>query len=215
MSLSLVLNDPSVCKTLAFKTPMRCLDWANLAGKEVSDDPKKAFGHSTSLLSWMDLPNKYSKLEKSVASLGGADSFGEVVEKVVNIFKRITSILGLLTSALQIAVEDGILVLSSRQVDILNTSGFISSLALALYSAMGIKKSYSVLTNSKREGYDLGVYLLKTVARICGFATGVFGMISYAYGGAFLAKWALLGVSTVSLSTSIIKYYFKSLHSKS
>lgn len=215
MSLSLVLSDPAVCKTLAFKTPMRCLDWATLAGQDVPDDSKKAFGHSTSLLSWMDLPNKCSKLERSVVSLGGADSFGEVVENIVHIFKRITSIMGLVTSALQIAVEDGMLVLSSRQVDILNATGFISSLALVLYSATGIKKSYTVLTSSKREGYDLMVYLLKTVARVCGLATGFFGMISYAYGGAILAKWALLGVSTVSLSTSIIKYYFKSLHSKS
>lgn len=213
MSLSLVLNDPSVCKTLAFKTPMRCLDWANLAGKG-EEDSRKAFSHSTSLLSWMDLPKKCSKFERSIASLGNSDTFSELVEKIVNVFKKFTSVIGLVTSALQIAVEDGILALSKRQINILDATGLISSLALTLYSALGMKKSYSVLTTSKKEGYDLGIYLLKTVARICSLATGIFGMVSYAYGGAILAKWALLGVSTVSLSTSIIKYYFKSLHSK-
>jgi hypothetical protein len=212
MSLSLVLNDPSVCKTLAFKTPLRCLDWANLAGKG-EEDSRKAFSHSTSLLSWMDLPKKCVKFERSIASLGNFDTFGELVEKIVNVFKKFTSVLGLLTSALQIAVEDGILILTRKQIDILDATGFVSSLALTMYSALGMKKRRCVLTASNKEGYDLAIYILKTVAKICSLATGIFGMISYAYGGGLHAKWALLVVSTVSLSTSIIKYYFKSLHS--
>ncbi len=149
----------------------------------------------------------------NVASLGNFDTFGELVEKIVNVFKKFTSVLGLLTSALQIAVEDGILILTSKQIDILDATGFVSSLALTMYSALGMKKRCSVLTTSNKEGYDLAIYILKTVAKICSLATGIFGMISYAYGGGLHAKWALLVVSTVSLSTSIIKYYFKSLHS--
>lgn len=208
MSLSLAVNKPSVFKTFAFKAPARALDWADLLGKEVPGDSKKVLSRSSSLLNFAEIPKKVWKFDHSINSLFESDSISDGVEKVIDVFRRLMAILAVFAVGIKIAVEESLLLLSEKQLNILDASCFLSSLALTIYSAKELKKSFAVLFQA--EG-DMSLNLLKTTARICGLATGIFGMTAFAFGEAMIAKWAVLGVSTVSLSTSIFKYYYNSL----
>lgn len=208
MSLSLVIEKPSVCKTLAFKAPARALDWADLFGKEVSDDSKKVFSKSSSLLSLVEMPKKISKLEGSVNSLTEAEGISDGVEKIIDVFKRFMAIMAIFFAWVKISLAEGFIFLSERQLNILCGSCFLSSVVLVLHSSKEVKKNLNILYHP--EG-DIGLHLLKTVSHICSLTTGIFGMTATAFGEAMVAKWAILGISTVSLSTSIFKYYYNNL----
>jgi len=208
MSLSLVVNSPSACKTFAFNAPLCALNWADLYGKDISYDSKKIFSNSSFVLSLVEIPKKFSKLESSLNSVRELEGFSDGVEKVVDLFRRLMVIFAGFAAGVQIALEENLLYLSEGKIKILNAVCFLSSVALTLHSAKKLRKNLTLL--SQVEG-DRGLLFLKTVSRICSLTTGIFGMLFFAFGEAMIAKWAVLGVSTVSLSTSIFKYYHKNL----
>ncbi|NGX47046.1 MAG: hypothetical protein K1000chlam3_00415 [Chlamydiae bacterium] len=205
--------DPSACQKLAFKPSLRCLAWAN----EPTEQALRSHwicSRSNSLLNVMDMPTKVSKLGKSIVSLSHYGTLGEYIERIINVFKKFTSIIGIFVSGIQIAHEEGMILLTSYQFSILDTIGFVGSSALFLKSMTGIKKNFGQLMSSQRWGYAFNLALLKLIGRICGLVTGIFGMITFAFGGGIHAKWVMLGISTISLSMSISKYYFISLYPK-
>jgi|GEM_PF-3272699 len=205
--------DPAVCQNLAFKPSLKALDWVN-KGSEDALLAREVCCRSNSILNVMDVPNKVSKLGRSVSSLSNYGSFGGYLERVINVFKKFTSLISVAVSSVQIAHEEGLLALSEYQFSILDGVGFASSLALFLKSTTAIKKNFNVLLSTKVGSYECNLSLLKLVGRICGLVTGVFGMVTFALNGGLQAKWVLLGVSTISLTISISKYYLTSLYSE-
>ncbi|NGX59383.1 MAG: hypothetical protein KR126chlam3_00534 [Chlamydiae bacterium] len=214
MNMQLSIHDPTVCQNLVFKPSLRCLDWAAVASREVAatSEARKVFSRSNSLLSWMGMPKKIHNLERSVVSLSHYGSLGEYIEKIITVFKRFTSLIGIFVSAIQIAYQEGVISLSKYQLTFLDTVGFIGSFALFLKSITDIKKNFVLVFSSRIGSYTFNLSLLKLIGKICGLATGIFGMYTFAFGGGLQAKWIMLGISTISLITTISKYYFTSLY---
>lgn len=210
---ALDFSDPAVTQNLAFKPSLRALDWMN-KGTEEALQARTVCCRSNSILSVMDMPNKVSKLGKSVVSLSNYGTCGDFFDRIINVFKKFTSLIGVVVSGVQIAHEEGVLALSDCQFSILDGIGFAGSLALFLKSTTAIKKNISLLSTHRVGSYEFNLSLLKLVGRICGLVTGIFGLATFALNGGLQARYVMLGISTISLTISISKYYLTSLYSE-
>ncbi|MDN3506255.1 MAG: hypothetical protein P0S96_03400 [Simkaniaceae bacterium] len=206
-------SDPAVTRNLAFKPAMRALDWAGKSTEEALQ-ARAVCCRSNSILRVLDVPNKVNKLGRSVVSLAHCGSCGDFFDRVINVFKKFTSLIGVVVSGIQIAHEEGLLSLEDYQFSILDGIGFAGSLALFLKSGAAIRKNFTLLSSSRVGSYEFNLSLLKLVGRICGLVTGVFGLATFALNGGLQARYVMLGISTISLTISIAKYYLTSLYSE-
>lgn len=207
------LEKPRGVQNLVLKPGIKSIDW----GGKYQDLPGEAYesrrilSRTSQLFSWIDTPKKILSLRRSCSLLNASQGTGAFCLQGIGTFKEFTSVLRVGTTSLEVAHQDGLIALSARCLSILNGVGFLSCLAVVLKNARDLKENFNQLLTSRHWGRAFNLALIKIIYKICAIATGIFGMLTFAYGGDLIAKSILLTLSTISLALSISKYYCKKL----
>ena len=207
------LEKPRGVQNLLLKPGIKSIDW----GEKYQNLPEEVYesrrilSHTSQVFSWIDLPKKILRLGQSYSLMNADQGVHGFCMRGIGTFRDLMAIIRIGTTSLEMAHEDSLIALSERQLAILDGVGFLSCLAIVMKCIRDVKENFNQMcTNPVWErGFNLA--LIKIIYNVCAIATGVFGMITFIFGGDIIAKSILLVISTSSLVLSISKYYCKKL----
>ena len=207
------LEKPRGVQNLVLKPGIKSIDWGN----KFQDLPKEAYesrkilSHTSQAFSWIALPKKITNLGKSYTLMNASQGTGAFCMQGIGTFKDFMTVVRVGTTSLEVAHEDSLIALSARQLAILDGVGFLSCLAVVMKNTRDLKENFDQLCTNSPWERAFNLALIKIIYKVCAITTGIFGMITFAFGGGLIAKSILLTVSTTSLALSISKYYCKRL----
>lgn len=202
--------NPYKLRKPVIKPVIKAFDWAQLirgALPQVAKDTRKALSHLSDGLGLLALPSKGRKLGQSFTLAYAGTTIGDKVTGSVDALNTSASIAGVGAGAVELLDEAGVISLTPYQLLILNLFGFICSCLLVLKSIVDIKNTFTVLTHVEVWSPEFNSNLILLAKKTCRLAIGLFG--TALFGGVSISPYVLLAVSTLSLSLSLAKFYYK------
>jgi hypothetical protein len=191
------------------------IDFAEIGLGVVPKERLSAFRNvlasSSRALSFIELPKKLNKICRHVTVLYQWRQAENVAEVGLNLFNDGTSVVNSAGGLLTFANDEGLLTLSGSQLIYLNALGLLGSVAVTAKSAQDLKKTVGQFWNNPDPQQQMPL-LIDLICRISALALGIFGILTFACGGELIVKGVILGISLLSLSLSICKYFYSNLY---
>jgi hypothetical protein len=202
--------NPYKLRKPVIKPVIKAFDWAHLIRgtlPQFAKDSRKALSRLSDGLGILGLPSKGRKLGQSFTLAYAGSTIAEKVNGSVGVLSTSASIAGVGAGAVELLDEAGVISLTPYQLLIINIFGFICSCILVLKSIVDIKNTFTVITQLEAWSPEYNSNLLLLAKKTCRLVIGIFGMALF--GGVSISPYILLGASSLSLSLSLTKFYYK------
>lgn len=211
------LKKPDGIKRLLYKPSKKILDWAHLFFHQCSlplDECKSILGRTGKVFSIYKFPEKVQKSAKAVSEGFAALLEGRIFDfgmKSADVYVSGTGVIGLVADGTSVCNDTGILSLSADQLLIIDTIGFLGSVALFVESLQGVVKHGKSCFDAKASAEQKKFAMMKVAVNVMMLGLSVLGMVAFLTGNV-TDKLLLLSISTVVLLLSMCSYYYKKVY---
>ena len=213
------LKRPAGVRNLCFQPAIRSLSWADWA-VGISKPLKSLKFHlvqGRGILNWADFPGNIRRFCSAVRKFGTSFSTGNIpyiFQKTAWVGIHAASATALGASVFEVAHHEKWLTLSTKQLSIVNTLGFLGSCAMFISAAVRIKKMIVKLLSCQAWSPQFNLALIRLISSTLLATIATFAMIGFTFGPGHIPVLASLIVGTVFLGTSIGSYFYNEMSVK-
>ena len=193
---------------------LKWIEWFQGGLSKTGKSYRKAFKNMNYTLNWFNYPKQLQSFGHSVVALKTSVLSGalmELPEKTQKVFINGVFSIDLVADTVRIFHNQKWISLTSSQLQVLSTIGFLSSIALFMTAITGIRTQFSRFLSAERGSPEFKVALLKLVSRVCLLAVSIFGIIAHFYGPVIMQLLSL-SVSTSLLLFSLSAHFYEEIH---